>query len=550
MTGVWALAALWFGLALIASLVSIWFRGSTALTEIIIGIVAQLTIGAIIGAGVLDTDDIWVKFLSGRGVLGADDIWVKFLSGAGAMLLTFLAGAELDPSVFKLKWKEATTTGLASFIIPFLGSAAAAHYFLGWGVMPSWIAAIAMSTTSAAIVYAVTLEYGLNTTEYGKTILLACFVTDLLSVAALALIFAASTIRTLISLGVAAVVLFVLPWLTPRLFKRYGGQLSEFETKFLLFCLLGMGALADWADSEAVLPAYLIGMVLAGTVGKDHALIRRLRTLTFGLMTPFYFILVGTFVSIPALIAAPAAFIFFLIVKIATKFVGVFPATKLFGSPNKEAVYTTLLMSTGLSFGTIASLFGRSHGIIDTHQFSTLVAAIIGTAIIPTFVANTLFLPTHLLPRPEAEMAPSRRSGVLGKILHANDGSEDAFHALTVALAIAKQNDSELHLVSDEKIGHLPEFTEEVREETGTAARRFHGVLQRAHAMAVESHVKLHTHVVAGHPVRSIVDLASELNVELLVIGAKGHSPWYERMAGSRADRITRLARCPVLIVK
>ena len=111
MTGVWALAALWFGLALIGSLVSIWFRGSTALTEIVIGIVAQLIIGAIIGSGVLDTNDIWAKFLAGKGVLGTNDIWVKFLSGAGAMLLTFLAGAELDPSIFKLKWKEQPRSG-------------------------------------------------------------------------------------------------------------------------------------------------------------------------------------------------------------------------------------------------------------------------------------------------------------------------------------------------------------------------------------------------------------------------------------------------------
>jgi nucleotide-binding universal stress UspA family protein len=212
-------------------------------------------------------------------------------------------------------------------------------------------------------------------------------------------------------------------------------------------------------------------------------------------------------------------------------------------------MYTTLLMSTGLTFGTIASLFGRSRGIIDGSQYSTLVAAIIGTAIVPTIVANTFFLPSHLLPRPEPEMAPSR-SGVLGKILHANDGSEYAFHALGVALAIAKRNDSELHMVSAEEIGHVPEFTEEVREETGTASRRYRGVLQRARAMAEESEVKLHTHVVAGHPVRSIVELAAELNVELLVIGAKGRSTWHERIAGSRADRITRLARCPVLVVK
>ncbi|HXN88615.1 MAG TPA: universal stress protein [Methylocella sp.] len=139
---------------------------------------------------------------------------------------------------------------------------------------------------------------------------------------------------------------------------------------------------------------------------------------------------------------------------------------------------------------------------------------------------------------------------MFAKILHANDGSEHAFHALALALAVAKQNDSELHMVSVEEIDYIPEFIEEVREETGTAARRFHGVLQRARAMAEESHVKLHTHVVAGHPVRDIVKLAADLNVDLLVIGATGHSALYERMVGSRADRIMQLAQCPVLIMK
>jgi glutathione-regulated potassium-efflux system ancillary protein KefC len=220
--------------------------------------------------------------------------------------------------------------------------------------------------------------------------------------------------KTLIFLGVGTVVFVVLPWLTPRFFRLYGGRPSELETKFLLLCLLGMGALAGWADSEAVLPAYLIGMVLAGTVGKDHALIRRLRTLTFGLLTPFYFIRAGSFVSIPALVAAPAAFIAFLIVKIAFKIVGVYPITKLFGSPNKEAMYTTLLMSTGLTFGTISSLFGLSHGIIDQAQYSALVAAVIGSAVVPTVIANAYYLPRHLLPAAEPEITPGDRAAVGG----------------------------------------------------------------------------------------------------------------------------------------
>jgi nucleotide-binding universal stress UspA family protein len=139
---------------------------------------------------------------------------------------------------------------------------------------------------------------------------------------------------------------------------------------------------------------------------------------------------------------------------------------------------------------------------------------------------------------------------MFSKILHANDGSEHAFHALVIALALAKQNNSDLHMVSVEEIDYMPEFIEEVREETGTAARRFHKVVKRARSMAEESHIKLHTHVIAGHPVRVIVELAKELKVELLVIGATGHSAVYERLIGSRADRIIQVAHCPVLVVK
>jgi glutathione-regulated potassium-efflux system ancillary protein KefC len=397
MTGVWALASLWLGLALIASLLAIWLRISSALSEIVVGTIAQLIIGAAVGSA----------------MLGTDESWVKFLSGIGAIVLTFLAGAELDPVVFKLKWKEAVAVGLVSFLFPFLGCAAAAHYLLGWEIMPSWLAGVAMSTTSVAVVYAVMIEFGFNTTDYGKTVLAACFITDLGTVVALGLIFAPFTMKTLIFIVVGIVVFVALPWVTPRFFRLYGNRPSELETKFLLLCLLGMGALAAWADSEAVLPAYLIGMVLAGTVGKDHTLIRRLRTLTFGLLTPFYFIRAGSFVSIPALIAAPAAFIFFLIVKMATKIVGVYPVTKLFGAPDKEGMYTTLLMSTGLTFGTISSLFGLSHGIINQSQYSALVAAVIGSAVIPTLIANAFFLPRHLLPQSGSAPAPVGQSAAM-----------------------------------------------------------------------------------------------------------------------------------------
>jgi Kef-type K+ transport system membrane component KefB len=390
MTEIWVLAALWLGLALVATLVSIWLRIATALSEIVVGTIAQLIIGAAVGTA----------------ALGADQGWIKFLSGTGAIVLTFLAGAELDPVVFRRKWKEATAIGLISFFAPFIGCAAAAHWMLGWSESASWLAGIAMSTTSVAVVYAVMIEFGFNTTGYGKTVLAACFVTDLGTVVALGLFFSPFTMKTLIFVGGLALAAFALPWLTPRFFKRYGGRPSELEAKFLLLMLFGLGGLATWADSEAVLPAYLIGMVLAGTVGKDHVLVRRLRTLTFGLLTPFYFIRAGSFVSVPTLVAAPAAFALLLLVKVATKIAGVFPVTRVFRSPWRDGMYTTLLMSTGLTFGTISSLFGLSHGIVDQGQYSALVAAVIGSAVMPTLVANAWFLPRHHLPRKAQEAAP------------------------------------------------------------------------------------------------------------------------------------------------
>lgn len=324
----------------------------------------------------------------------------QVLVRTGAIVLTFLAGAELDPVVFRTQRKEACSISLIGFVTPFFGRAAVAHYLLPWNAPASWLTGVALSTTSVAVVYAVMLEFGLNRTGYGKTVLAACFINDLGTVLALGFLFSPFTMKTLVFFGVSITAFAVLPWLTPRFFKRYGGRPSELEAKYLLLILFALGALASWADSETVLPAYMIGMVLAGSVGKDHALIRRLRTLTFGLLTPFYFIRAGAFVSVPALVAAQAAFFVLLLAKMAAKFTGVYPVTKIYKSPMQEAMYTALLMSTGLTFGSISALFGLSHGVIDPAQYSYLVAAVIGSAVVPTLIANAFFMPHHLLPAP------------------------------------------------------------------------------------------------------------------------------------------------------
>jgi Kef-type K+ transport system membrane component KefB len=404
MANAWALSALWVGLALIATLLAIWFKVATALSEIIVGTVAQLVIGAFLGSG---------------GLLASTQ-WVTYLAGTGAIVLTFLAGAELEPTIFRTKWREAVLVGLAGFFGPFLGCTLVGHYVLGWTVRSSWLCGVALSTTSVAVVYAVMLELGLNVTEFGKAILAACFVNDLGTVIALGLIFSPFTMKTLIFIGVCVVAFAVLPFLTKHFFAKYGGRVSELETKYILFLLFGLGGLAVWAGSEAVLPAYMVGAVLAGTVGKDHMLVRRLRTLTFGLLTPFYFIRAGSFVSVPALIAAPATLVVLFLAKMATKTAFVYPTVRAHNHQGAAGTYYTLMMSTGLTFGTISALFGLNHQIITQSQYSFLVAAIIASAVLPTLIANTFFLPKHLLPSKAAH--PKKDPSVPGNVAPEEEG--------------------------------------------------------------------------------------------------------------------------------
>lgn len=333
--------------------------------------------------------------------LGSNQEWLRFLASSGAVLLTFLAGAELDRNVIQKKLKEVTVVGLVGFSAPFLGCTAIAYYVLGWTLQASLLGGVALSTTSMAVVYAVMLETGLNKTEFGKGILGACFINDLGTVIALGLLFAPFTYRTVIFIIVTATVLSLLPFLTRWLSRIYAYRTAAIRTKWVILVLFGLGTLALWSGSEAVLPAYLIGMVLAEFSNEDTFWIRRLRTLTVGFLTPFYFIRAGTFVSLSALAAAPLVFLALLAGKVLSKIFGLYPFVGLFRRERNERWYYTLMMSTGLTFGTISALYGYSHGIVTREQYSFLVAVVIASAVVPTLVAGFAFLPRYLLPEPE-----------------------------------------------------------------------------------------------------------------------------------------------------
>jgi len=369
MASIWLQSALWLGLAFLAALISIRVAISVALIEILLGAVA----GNLVGLQITD--------------------WVNFLAGFGAILLTFLAGTEIDPRIVRKHFWSSTTIGVVGFVAPYLGVLAYAHWGIGWAWPQAQIAGISLSTTSVAVVYAVMIETGFNKTEIGKIILAACFINDLGTVLALGIVFAHYGLWLVVFGAVTAAVIVGLTRYAPRMFGYLGGRVSEPQTKFVALVLLALGGLASIAGSEAVLPAYLVGMTLAPTFLKEPELPHRMRIIAFSILTPFYFLKAGSLVEAQAVMAAFGLIAIFLAIKMATKFIGILPLTVYHEFDRREGMYTTLLMSTGLTFGSISALFGLTNKIIDRGQYTILVTAVIGSAVVPTLIAQRWFQP-------------------------------------------------------------------------------------------------------------------------------------------------------------
>ncbi|PYJ26360.1 MAG: potassium transporter Kef [Verrucomicrobia bacterium] len=395
LNNVWFIACIWMGLALVASLISIRTGISVALVEILVGLVAgNLAVG--FEGGTMHVGLVAVQSTGGQlhHILQSTE-WTNFLALLGSGVLTFLAGAEIDPQSLKTNWRASLFIGVLSFAVPFGVVWFCAQYFFGWGLHEAQIAGIALSTTSVAVVYAVMIEGGFSDTAMGKMILAACFITDLGTVLALGTLFATYNLSLLVFVIVMLIALWFMPKWTQSIITRFGAtRVSEPEVKFIFFILFFLGGLATAAKSEAVLPAYLIGLVVAGVFVRDKTLVHRMRSVAFAVFTPFYFIKAGLYVSLPALWTGLLLIAAFLILKMATKIVGVFPLARMHWMNKREASYTTLLMATGLTFGTISALFGLQNHLIDQRQYSILVTVVILSAFVPTLIAQKFFQPS------------------------------------------------------------------------------------------------------------------------------------------------------------
>jgi Kef-type K+ transport system membrane component KefB len=364
-----ALAALLAVTILLASMVSIEVGLSVALIELAAGV----AVGNLFTVTVPD--------------------WLSFVGTFAGVMLTFLAGAEVDVPQFRREWQASISIGAVSFAAPFVVALGACYWLVGWNRDQAEIGGLALSTTSLAVVYAVLVETGLNRSLIGKRIMSATFVTDILTVIGLSVLFITPNIWVIPFTAVSVAFVWGLPKLSPWFFGRYGDRVIEPEIKLVFAALFILMYLGTKADSQAVLPAFVLGLAMSAHYAEHRKEQERLRVVAFAFLTPFFFIKGGLNVSLSAVWANLGVLALLCVAKIVPKIGGVYPLARKYTSPH--AAFTTLLMSTGLTFGTITSLYGLQAGIIDRTQFSLLVTVVVLSAIIPTAIAQRLFTPSR-----------------------------------------------------------------------------------------------------------------------------------------------------------
>ena len=362
-----AVAAILAGTVLLASTISVEIGLSVALIELVAGVIVG-------NAFHLDVPS-----------------WLSFLGSFAGILLTFQAGAEVDVVQFRREWRASLSIGLVSFAAPFATVALLAYYGLDWSRRQAEIGGLALSTTSLAVVYAVLVETGLNRELVGKRLMSATFVTDIATVAGLTILFVKPTLWVIPFALVSVVLIAALPRVAAWFFARYGNRVIEPEIKLVFAALFLLMWLGSRANSQAALPAFVLGLAMSSFYASHRAVQNRMRVVSFAFLTPFFFLKGGMSVSTAALWANLGILGVLFVGKMVSKLAGIYPLARKYTAPH--ATFTTLLMSTGLTFGTITSLYGLNAHIIDRTQFSLLISVVVLSAILPTAIAQRFYQP-------------------------------------------------------------------------------------------------------------------------------------------------------------
>ncbi len=319
--------------------------------------------------------------------------WLDFLGTFGGLTLTFLAGVEVESRLLRSKAKVSSVIGTLAFLVPLIGELVFLTLFTDWSWSAKLAASLALTTTSIAVVYAVLTEYGIMRTQFAKTIVAATFVNDILTIVGISLIEPRFNMVTVAFLPTLALLALVIPRLTNRLIARYGEKVVEVELRFIFAMLLLVSFFADEAGMHAVFGAFMLGLISANTLQRHDRTLAKMRTVTFTILSPAFFIRAGMLISVNAITQNILMVLMLLLVKMLSKFAGCYMLCRRWLP--EAPTFSTLLFSTGLTVGTITATIGRDLGFLTQEQFSITVIAVILSAVVPTIIAKR-FVPKNV----------------------------------------------------------------------------------------------------------------------------------------------------------
>jgi Kef-type K+ transport system membrane component KefB len=336
------------------------------ITSAIIEVIAGIILGNFLGVGI--------------------EPWLDFLGTFGGLILTFLAGVEIDLSLLKRNGKQSFVLGTSAFIVTFVGEMIFLYFVTDWSLPAKLTASLAQTPTAIAVVYTMFLEYGLLGSQSSKLVLAAIFVNDILTLMCINLISHKFNLFTVAFILAMAIMALALPKIMEYIAKWHGMRSVELELRLIFAVILGISFLADAGNMQAVFGAFLLGLVFANSLHNHSDILPKLRSVTFSLLAPVFFVKAGILISLPAVLGNVMLILGILVVKMLSKSAGTYYFNKIWVP--EAPIFSTILFSTSLTVGIVTAAFGRNSQFLDQTQFSIVMIAIVLSAVIPSLIAR------------------------------------------------------------------------------------------------------------------------------------------------------------------
>jgi len=316
--------------------------------------------------------------------------WADFLANIGLLGLMFFAGLESDVKILKKNFFKSFFIGVSSFLFPLISIFLITKFLFNYSIKTSLLISVALSTTSLALVYPLLKDRKMLKLSSGQTLLAGAMVVDIISMFTLSFIFEGINLSNFEFLFGLLIIMFLLPKLGEKLFKRYIHNNIEFPIRFIIAILISIGFFSKEIHINEAVLAFALGIFFSEFFRQNEILEKKLRAIIFGFVAPFFFFKAGYSIRfeninfhiiILSVVLGSVAF--------STKYIATVIATKPFF---KRTVYKIagLFFNMRLTFGIVASIFGLEYKVIDLDTYTSLLLIIISTSLVASLLMKKL----------------------------------------------------------------------------------------------------------------------------------------------------------------